>query len=50
MDELESFVKFIKEKFSENEIAFFVVADNLLRGAAYNAVIIAKKIIENKLI
>ena len=34
-------------KFSENEIAFFVVADNLLRGAAYNAVMIAKYILEN---
>ena len=36
-------------KFSENEIAFFVVADNLLRGAAYNAVLIAKHIINNLL-
>ena len=32
-------------KFSENEIAFFVVADNLRRGASYNAVLIAKHII-----
>ena len=33
-------------KFSENEISFFVVADNLRRGAGYNAVMIAKYIIE----
>ena len=33
-------------KFSENEICFFIVADNLRRGAAYNAVMIAKYIIE----
>lgn len=33
-------------KFSENEITFFVVADNLRRGAAYNAVLIAKKVME----
>ena len=34
-------------QFSKNEIAFFVVADNLLRGASFNAVMIAKYIIEN---
>lgn len=30
---------------SDNEIAFFVIADNLRRGAAYNAVLILKNII-----
>lgn len=34
-------------KFSDTEIAFFILADNLRRGAAYNAVMIAKYIIEN---
>jgi aspartate-semialdehyde dehydrogenase len=33
---------------SKNEIAFFVIADNLRRGAAYNAVKILKKIIDFK--
>ena len=33
-------------QFSDKEIAFFVIADNLRRGAAYNAVLIAKKIID----
>lgn len=33
-------------QFSKNEIQFFVIADNLRRGAAYNAVKIAKHIIE----
>lgn len=37
-------------QFSESEIAFFVVADNLRRGAAYNAVLIAKTILQNKYI
>lgn len=36
-------------KFSENEISFFVLADNLRRGAGYNAVMIAKYIMENLL-
>lgn len=34
-------------RFSKNEILLFVVADNLRRGAAYNAVMIAKYIIQN---
>lgn len=34
-------------KISENEITFFVMADNLRRGAAYNAVKIAQNIIKN---
>lgn len=34
-------------KFSDSEIAFFVVADNLRRGAGYNAVMIAKYIMED---
>lgn len=34
-------------KISDSEIAFFVMADNLRRGAAYNAVMIAKNIIKN---
>lgn len=33
-------------KFSDSEIVFFVIADNLRRGAAYNAVMIAKIIID----
>lgn len=32
-------------KFSENEVCFFEIADNLRRGASYNAVLIAKTII-----
>lgn len=36
-------------KFSECETTFFVIADNLLRGASYNAVLIAKYIIFNLL-
>ncbi len=31
---------------SENEITFFIIADNLRRGAAYNAVMIAKYILK----
>ena len=34
-------------KVGENEIVFFVMADNLRRGAAYNAVMIAQNIIKN---
>ena len=34
-------------KVSENEIAFFIMADNLRRGAAYNAVKISQNIIKN---
>lgn len=33
---------------SENEILFFVIADNLRRGASFNAVEILKRLIENK--
>ena len=32
-------------KCSDNEIAFFVIADNLRRGAAFNAVEILKNLI-----
>ena len=39
----------IRQKHND-ELEFFVMADNLRRGAAFNAVMIAKKIIENKLI
>lgn len=35
-------------KISENEVAFFVMADNLRRGAAYNAVMIAKNILKKR--
>ena len=35
---------------SDDEIMFFVIADNLRRGAAFNAVLILKKLIENKFI
>lgn len=35
-----------KDLFKKNVIEFYVVADNLLRGAAYNAVLIARKIAE----
>lgn len=34
-------------KISDTEVACFVMADNLRRGAAYNAVMIAKYIVEN---
>lgn len=34
-------------KISENEIVFFVIADNLRRGASYNAVQILKKLHKN---
>ncbi len=34
----------------ENEVMFFVMADNLRRGAAYNAVLILKKLIDEKFI
>lgn len=33
--------------FSENEVAFFIVADNLRRGASYNAVKIMEYVIDN---
>ena len=33
-------------KVSETEILFFILADNLRRGAAYNAVLILKKLLE----
>lgn len=36
-------------KFSDNEITYFVVADNLIRGAAFNAVMISKYILSNLL-
>jgi len=37
-------------KVNENEIMFFIMADNLRRGAAYNAVLILKKLIDKKFI
>ena len=37
-----------KDIFEKNVIEFYAVADNLLRGAAYNAVLIARKIAEYK--
>ena len=35
-------------KFSKDEIGLFILADNLRRGAAYNAVEILKKITKNE--
>lgn len=41
-----TFVFRIRQK-NKNELEFFIVADNLRRGAGYNAVKIAKKILKN---
>ncbi len=41
----QTFVCRIRQK-SETELEFFILADNLRRGAAYNAVLIMKKLIE----
>lgn len=60
IDDEETYAKDVKEtdvthvsrirQKNSDELEFFIMADNLRRGAAYNAVTIAKKIIENKLI
>ena len=42
----QTFVFRIRQK-TKTELEFFILADNLRRGAAYNAVLIMKKLIEN---
>ena len=45
----ETFIFRIRQR-AKNELEFFVLADNLRRGAAFNAVLIMKKLIENKFV
>ena len=45
----QTFIFRIRQR-AKNELEFFVLADNLRRGAAFNAVLIMKKLIENKFV